>query len=104
MATAADFDAWLTTNGDGEREVLISIFNKKSGLQEVRFEELQEVALCHGWVDTQTKSIDEQRYAIRFVPRRAGSNWSATNREMAHRLLAAGRILPRGLALLPDDL
>jgi uncharacterized protein YdeI (YjbR/CyaY-like superfamily) len=102
--TAADFDAWLSANAATEREVLISIYNKKSGLQRVTFDELQEVALFHGWVDTQTRSIDEQRYAIRFVPRRVGSNWSATNRAMARRLLAAGRILPRGLALLPDDL
>jgi hypothetical protein len=31
-------------------------------------EELLETALCHGWVDTQTKRIDDQGYAIRFVP------------------------------------
>jgi hypothetical protein len=30
--------------------------------------ELLETALCHGWVDTQTKRIDDQGYAIRFVP------------------------------------
>lgn len=102
--SAEDFDDWLAENGGREREVTISIFKAASGRQTVTFTALQEVALCHGWVDTQTKGIDEARYAIRFVPRRPGSNWSATNREMARRLLAQNRVLPVGRALLPDDL
>jgi uncharacterized protein YdeI (YjbR/CyaY-like superfamily) len=107
VASPADFERWLTDNGRrgaGEREVTVAIYNKASGRQTVNLNDLQEVALAHGWVDTQTKRIDDQRYAIRFVPRRPGSNWSATNREMARRLLAQGRIKPAGLALLPSDL
>ena len=102
--SAADFDRWLAEHSGREREVAISIFKAASGRQTVTFTALQEVALCHGWVDTQTKGIDDERYAIRFVPRRPGSSWSATNREMARRMLADGRILPAGRALLPDDL
>lgn len=104
LTTADDFDRWLAANSDREREVTVSIYNKASGKQRVGLPGLQEVALCHGWVDTQTRSIDAERYAIRFVPRRPGSNWSPTNRELARRLLAQGRILPAGLATLPDDL
>ena len=77
VSSAEEFDGWLRAHGAADRE---------------------------RWVDTQTKSIDDQRYAIRFVPRRAGSNWSATNREKARRLLAEGRMAPAGKALLPPDL
>ena len=66
--------------------------------------DLQEVATCHGWVDTQTKRIDDERYAIRFVPRRPGSNWNEGNRAIARRLLAEGRLTPAGIASLPVDL
>jgi uncharacterized protein YdeI (YjbR/CyaY-like superfamily) len=104
VATAEEFDAWLRANGRTAREVLLAIYKKSSGRQGVTFTELQEAALCHGWVDTQTKGIDDERYAIRFVPRRSGSNWSPTNRAMARRLRDQGRILPAGLATLPDDL
>jgi uncharacterized protein YdeI (YjbR/CyaY-like superfamily) len=104
MEAATAFGAWLDRNGQTAAEVLVAIYKKSSGLQGVTFTELQEVALCHGWVDTQTKSIDDDRYAIRFVPRRLGSNWSPTNREMARRLLAEGRVLPSGRAALPPDL
>ena len=104
VSSAEEFDGWLRAHGAAERERIVAIYKKASGRQTVTFDELLDTALCHGWVDTQTKSIDDQRYAIRFVPRRAGSNWSATNREKARRLLAEGRMEPAGEALLPPDL
>jgi uncharacterized protein YdeI (YjbR/CyaY-like superfamily) len=104
VASAAELDRWLREHGATERERVVAIFKKASGRQTVTFDELLDTALCHGWVDTQTKSIDDERYAIRFVPRRPGSNWSASNRERVRRLLAQGRMTPAGRALLPDDL
>jgi uncharacterized protein YdeI (YjbR/CyaY-like superfamily) len=104
VASAAELDRWLREHGAAKRERVVAIFKKASGRQTVTFDELLDTALCHGWVDTQTKSIDDERYAIRFVPRRPGSNWSASNRERVRRLLAQGRMTPAGQALLPDDL
>ena len=104
IETAADFDKWLNANGADEREVVVSIYKKSSGRQTVTLTELQEVALCHGWVDNLGQRIDDERWALRFTPRRPGSNWSAVNRAMARRLLAQGRVLPQGRALLPADL
>jgi uncharacterized protein YdeI (YjbR/CyaY-like superfamily) len=104
IAGTADLDRWLRTHGESERELILAIYKKASGKQIVTLADLQEVALCHGWVDTQTKGIDDERYAIRLVPRRPSSNWSETNREMARRLLEEGRLTPAGLATLPNDL
>ncbi len=104
MASADEFDRWLGDHGATERDVVIAIFKKASGKQSVSFDDLLESALCHGWVDTQTKSIDEERYAIRFVPRRAGSNWSPRNREIVQRLMREGRMTPAGRATLPAEL
>jgi uncharacterized protein YdeI (YjbR/CyaY-like superfamily) len=104
MAARADFDRWLAAHGEHESEVVVGIFNQASGRQSVGLVALQEVALCHGWVDTQTKRIDEERYAIRFVPRRPRSKWSPKNREMARRLLDEGRMTKAGAAKLPPDL
>jgi uncharacterized protein YdeI (YjbR/CyaY-like superfamily) len=104
VSAAEEFDRWLRDHGAAEPERILAIYKKASGRQTVTFEELLDVALCHGWVDTQTKSIDQQRYAIRFVPRRPGSNWSAGNRERVRRLRQAGRMTPAGEAALPADL
>ena len=104
IAAGAELDAWLAQHGDSKREVVVAIYNKASGRQGVSLVQLQEVALCHGWVDTQTRRIDTERYAVRFVPRRAGSHWSPKNRAMARRMLDAGRITAAGIASLPSDL
>ena len=104
MTDDAEFDAWLTAHGARENEVVVAIFKRASGRQTVTLAALQETALCHGWVDTQTKRIDEERYAIRFVPRRSDSTWGPKNRRAARRLLAAGRVRSAGLASLPRDL
>ncbi len=102
--TAHDWDVWLRAHGDVEREVTIGIFKKSSGRQRVTFEELLATAMIHGWVDTQTKSIDADRYAIRYIRRRPGSNWSPRNRELARQLIADGRMTEAGMSSLPDDL
>ena len=101
---AEQFDAWLAGNGQTEREAWVVIYKKVSGKQTVTFDQLLEVAICHGWVDVKTKSLDDERYAIRFVPRRPKSNWSPTNRAIVKRLISEGRIRPAGTATLPEDL
>ena len=104
VSAASEFDSWLRDHGATERELIVAIFKKASGKQTVTFDGLLETALCHGWVDTQTKGIDDERYAIRFVPRRPGSNWSPTNREIARLLLRQDRMTAAGIATLPADL
>jgi uncharacterized protein YdeI (YjbR/CyaY-like superfamily) len=104
MAHAADFVAWLAEHGNRDREVVVAIYNKESGRQTVTLVELQEMALCHAWVDTQTRRIDTDRYAVRFVPRRPGSHWSPKNRAMARRMLDSGRMTAAGVASLPADM
>ena len=104
IESVEEFDGWLRAHGATEPELVIAIFKTSSGQQMVGFAPLLEAALCHGWVDSRTKSIDDERYAIRFVPRQAGWNWSERNRATAKRLLAEGRMTPAGIAALPPDL
>jgi uncharacterized protein YdeI (YjbR/CyaY-like superfamily) len=104
VTSDSDFDAWLRAHGEGEREVFVAIFKKSSGKQTVTVSDLQETALCHGWIDSRGVRIDDERWAIRFTPRRPGSNWSDKNRSSARRLLAERRMTPAGRAVLPEDL
>jgi uncharacterized protein YdeI (YjbR/CyaY-like superfamily) len=104
VSSAEELGRWLRDHGGSERERVVAIYKKASGRQTVTFDELLDTALCHGWVDTQTKGIDDERYAIRFVPRRPGSNWSATNRDRVRRLRRDGRLTAAGEAVLPPDL
>ena len=53
-------------------------------------------ALCFGWIDGRRKRIDDERYTIRFTPRRPGSIWSAVNIGRVAALTAEGRMRPPG--------
>jgi len=54
-------------------------------------------ALCVGWIDGIRKRIDDERYQIRFTPRKPGSIWSAVNIERVRVLTDEGRMKPAGL-------
>ncbi len=102
--SAEAFEAWLVDHGESEREIWAEIYKKSSKRQTVTFDELLDLAICYGWIDVQTKGTSDLQYAIRFVPRKPGSNWSEPNRVRVERLLAAGLMKPAGIALLPPDL
>ena len=55
-------------------------------------------ALCFGWIDGLRRRVDDERYAIRFTPRRKGSTWSRVNLGRVEVLVAEGRMRPAGLA------
>ncbi len=98
-----DFADWLAENAATAREIWPLIYKKVSGKQVVTYAQLLEVATCYGWVDVMEKSVDSERYALRFVPRRKGGHWTAANRALARRLVAEVRMTAAGRAALPDD-
>ena len=64
----------------------------------IPYDDAVEEALCFGWIDSTVKTIDKDRYAQRYTPRRPGSQLSETNAERMRRLIKAGRMTPVGLA------
>ncbi len=103
IQSALDFER-LLREAEGRPDLVVALYRKSSGKQTVPFHALLETAMCHGWVDTQTKRIDDERYAIRYVPRRPGSNWSPRNRAIARRLVQEGRMSAAAKGTLPPDL
>lgn len=65
------------------------------------YEEALEEALCHGWIDSILKRVDESRYVRKFTPRRADSVWSTPNRRRYADLARRGLLAPPGLARPP---
>lgn len=62
-----------------------------------------EEALCFGWIDGWFKPIDNDRWVVRYTPRRRGSGWSDYNIARAWKLLNEGKMTPAGVAKLPSD-
>lgn len=94
----AQFDAWLHENGAKETELWIKYAKKGSGLRSITYDQALDIALCHGWIDGLVRSIDETYYSQRWTPRKPRSRWSKRNCGKVEELIAAGRMLPAGLA------
>ena len=100
--TRAAWRAWLARHHASTREIWLIYYKKGSGKPTVGYGDAVEEALCFGWIDGITKSIDAERYAQRFTPRRPGSNWSTPNLIRVKRLVAAGLMTPAGAVHLPS--
>lgn len=90
------WEKWLIANAGG-KGIWLQIAKKDSGIASVNYAQALEVALCHGWIDGQKRSYDEQFFLQRFTPRRPHSLWSKINIDHAERLIAVGRMQPGGL-------
>jgi uncharacterized protein YdeI (YjbR/CyaY-like superfamily) len=97
FATQAEWEAWLEAEHVGSDGVWIKFAKKGSGVPSVSYAEAVEVALCYGWIDSLTKSLDERFYVQKFTPRRARSKWSRVNRDKVEELAKQGRMKPAGL-------
>jgi len=106
-ATAADrseWRAWLENNHATEKEVWLIYYKKETGKACVTYQESLEEALCFGWIDSLIQKIDEEKYARKFNPRRAGSKWSELNKHLVAKLAKEGRMTEAGLASVDFDL
>ena len=97
FATRADWRAWLQANYANQSELWLAIYKKGAGKTAVTYEEAVEEALCYGWIDGLVQALDEEKYAVRFSPRKPGSVWAESNKRRVERLTAEGRMAEPGL-------
>ena len=98
FATPEDFRAWLEEHHENETELLVGFHKKGSGRPSITWPESVDQALCFGWIDGVRRSIDGERYSIRFAPRKRRSTWSAVNVKRVGELEAEGLMRPAGRA------
>lgn len=98
FASGADLEAWLEEHHAASDGIWLKLAKKDTGVASVTIAEAIDVGLCFGWIDGQTRRIDETYYAVRYGPRRPRSVWSKRNVDHVARLTAAGRMRPSGLA------
>jgi uncharacterized protein YdeI (YjbR/CyaY-like superfamily) len=93
----AEFRAWLEKNHATARELLVGLHKRATGRPSLTWPESVDEALCFGWIDGVRRRIDEERYSIRFTPRRPGSIWSRANTKRVEELTREGRMHEAGL-------
>ncbi|MFJ8538398.1 YdeI family protein [Streptomyces sp. NPDC093591] len=98
FASATALDQWLTDHPAPHPGLWIKVAKKGSGIHSVTAAEVNDVALCHGWITGRRRSLDAAYFLQRITPRRPGSLWSMVNVRRVEELTAAGRMRPAGLA------
>jgi uncharacterized protein YdeI (YjbR/CyaY-like superfamily) len=98
FAGPEDFEQWLEAHGESAADVWVKMAKKHTAITSLDWAGAVEVALCFGWIDGQSRRIDDDWHMQRFTPRRPKSTWSKINRRKVQALTAAGRMRPAGLA------
>jgi len=101
LAERADWRDWLARNHERSRGVWLVTWKKSAGRPRVDYDAAVEEALCFGWVDSKSRSVDDERTSLFFTPRRPTSSWSESNLARVARLEEAGLMTEAGRRVLP---
>ena len=101
-STREQWRRWLAKHHASESEVWLIFHKKHTGKPSVAYTDALDEALCYGWIDSLIKRIDDDRYARKFTPRKAESNWSTINIKRYNDLKATNRLKPPGIARSPE--
>jgi len=94
--TVGEWERWLGRHGESAG-VWMRIAKKASTLRSITYAEALDVALCHGWIDSQKQRGDDESFLQKFTPRGPRSIWSKVNCEKVAALTAGGAMKPAGL-------
>jgi uncharacterized protein YdeI (YjbR/CyaY-like superfamily) len=94
--TTREWERWLDRHGQSAG-VWMRIAKKAAVLRSITYAQALDVALCHGWIDSQKKSYDAESFLQKFTPRGDRSIWSKVNREKVESFIESGAMQPAGL-------
>jgi uncharacterized protein YdeI (YjbR/CyaY-like superfamily) len=93
---------WLEDNHDKQTEVWLVHYKKKSDQISISLAEAVEEAICFGWIDSKLIRIDDEKFILKYTPRKANSVWSKINKDRAQRLIKAGKMTDAGLVKIKE--
>jgi uncharacterized protein YdeI (YjbR/CyaY-like superfamily) len=88
---------WLERNHLKFKEIWLIHYKKSSNKKNLTHYDAVGEALCFGWIDSTLKRIDEEKYILRYTPRKSKSVWSKINKETAERMILQGKMTKAGL-------
>ncbi|HEX9897268.1 MAG TPA: YdeI/OmpD-associated family protein [Dehalococcoidales bacterium] len=102
FADRTEWRKWLVRNHAKEKEALLIHYRKDSGKTGLDHFDAVEEALCFGWIDSILKRVDDERFVLKYTPRKANSIWSKINRDKAEQLIEAGKMTKAGLLKIEE--
>ena len=101
FANRQAFRVWLGKYGMDSDGVWL-LFDKKEKIMTLSPGDALEEALCHGWIDGQMQSLDNNTYKKYFARRLPKSKWSVRNKELAQTLMEKGLMTRQGLEAIEN--
>jgi uncharacterized protein YdeI (YjbR/CyaY-like superfamily) len=103
LRSLQDWRTWLGRHFASSPGIWLVFHKAHTGVESIPLEDSVREALCFGWIDSLIKRLDDDRYAVKFTPRKPTSRWSDINRKRWRELEEAGRLTAAGLAAAPTD-
>ena len=100
-STRKEWREWLRKNHTARKEIWLVYYKKHSNKIRIPYNDAVEEALCFGWIDSTVRTIDDNRYAQRFSPRKPDSAYSQSNIERLHALIKQKKVIKSVLDKLP---
>ncbi|MBN2603877.1 MAG: YdeI/OmpD-associated family protein [Candidatus Thermoplasmatota archaeon] len=91
-----EWRTWLENNHATQTEIWLFHYKKKFNKKCISHFDAVEEALCFGWIDNKLKKIDDERYILRYSPRKEKSVWSKINKETAEKMISSGKMTEAG--------
>lgn len=98
--SAEELDHWLAANHASSGSVWAVLARTSLPDKHIERDELLALLMKYGWVDSLPRKFDDRHTRLLMSPRKPGSAWSAINKAVAERLIAAGEMHPAGLAVV----
>ncbi|MBL1075067.1 YdeI/OmpD-associated family protein [Nocardia sp. 2] len=92
------FREWLAANHAAVDGIWVKFAKKGTGYTSLDYDGALRQALCFGWIDGQSRRLDDEFYLQGFTPRRRRSPWSQRNVGIVAELIALGLMHPAGQA------
>lgn len=86
-SSRSDWRKWLQEHHLQEKAVWLIYHKKNSGKPTVAYSDAVDEALCFGWIDSTSRSVDDLTYKQYFTVRKTKSVWSRVNKEKVERLI-----------------
>jgi uncharacterized protein YdeI (YjbR/CyaY-like superfamily) len=88
--------SWFEANHDATRGVWLCSWRTVTGGPRCPYPDAVEEAICFGWIDSTTTTLDDERGLQLFTPRKAKSSWTRLNRRRAFEMEAQGKMTDAG--------
>jgi uncharacterized protein YdeI (YjbR/CyaY-like superfamily) len=94
--------SWLEDHHATSSEAWLIIQRVGSKLEGLSLDQAVEEALCYGWIDGKLQRLDDQRYLLRFSPRKPNSVWSIRNIQRVEELVRRGVMTEAGMTAVQE--